>query len=39
MNKCMNMEHSCCNDDGRKTGVLGVGVGAVMKMVEPACLE
>jgi len=35
----MNVEHLFCNDDGRKTGVLGVGVGAVMMMVEPACLE
>jgi len=35
----MNMEHWCRNDDGRKTGVLGVGVSTVMKILEPACLE
>jgi hypothetical protein len=39
MNKFMNIEHWCSNDDGRKTGVLGMGVGAVKKIVEPACLE
>lgn len=35
----MNMEHWCRNVDGTKTGVLGVGDSAVMKVVEPACLE